>query len=63
MRIGEIISEAYLGTPVVETDYGDKVPVEVFSNPSRRDIFRMFGESEYASVRASLYPETDALIV
>lgn len=63
MRSVVNLLEKYLGTPVVETEWGQKLSVEVFENPSKREFAHLLSESEYASVRGSLYPETDTLLV
>jgi hypothetical protein len=60
----ESLTEAYLNTYNVECDYGAvEKNVEVFKNPSRREITKLMADSEYASLRASLYPDDDILLV
>lgn len=58
-----ILSEKYMGTRSVECDYGGIETVEIFSNPSRNEISKLMRESEYASVRCSLYPDKDDLLI
>lgn len=58
-----MLSEAYLGTFNVETDWGGREVQEVFTNPSRREIGQMLNASEFASLRASLYPDTGDVYV
>ena len=55
------LSEAYLGTYNVETEYGGREIQEVFTNPSAKEFGQLIAGSEYASVRASLYPDTGDL--
>lgn len=57
------LNEKFMGTYSVKTDWGSTEQAEIFENPSRIEVMKLLRSSEYASVRASLYPEKDLLIV
>lgn len=55
--------ETFMGSYRIKCDYGGIEQVELFRNPSKLDINKMLRTSEYASVRASLYPDKDDLLI
>jgi hypothetical protein len=59
----EGINEEYMGTHRITCDYGDTVDIELFKNPSKREMNNLMKYSEYSSIRGSLYPDDDELVV